>query len=199
MDKTKIVITGGPSGGKTTLIEALQKDLANKVSVVPEAASILYRGGFPRKPTPPGKIHAQRAIYFTQRELEDLVTDETKASAVVCDRGSLDSIAYWPNQDDADFFRSLGTNREKEFSRYHWVLHLDTADGETFDTTNPIRTESHNEAVLLNELITKAWQGHPRRVVIPHEADFLSKIGKAKSVIQKILSGASYDEVIASL
>jgi predicted ATPase len=199
MDKIKIVVTGGPSGGKTTLIEALQKDLHSQVSIVPEAASILYRGGFPRKPTAPGKIHAQRAIYLTQRELEQLVIDETKAEAVVCDRGSLDSIAYWPHQDADDFFKSLATSREKEMARYHWVLHLDTADGETFDTTNPIRTENHLEAVALNALIKQAWQGHPRRIVIPHQADFLSKIAKAKSVIQKIMSGASLEEVIASL
>lgn len=51
MQKVKIVVTGGPSGGKTTLIEALQKDLKGKVAVVPEAASILYRGGFPRRST----------------------------------------------------------------------------------------------------------------------------------------------------
>jgi predicted ATPase len=199
MDKIKIVVTGGPSGGKTTLVEALQKDLTGLVAVVPEAASILYRGGFPRKLTDSGRIHTQRAIYFTQRELEELVMGETKADAVVCDRGSLDSIAYWPQQDAADFFKSLSTDREREFARYQWVLHLDTADGEAFDTSNPIRTESHKEAVWLNEQITKAWAGHPRRIVIPHQADFLGKIGKAKAVIQKILSGASLEGVIASL
>lgn len=199
MNKIKIVVTGGPSGGKTTLIEALQKDMTNKVSVVPEAASILYRGGFPRRFSDAGKIHAQRAIYFTQRELEELIVGESKAFALVCDRGSLDSIAYWPGHSAADFFKSLNSSAAAEHARYNWVLHLDTADGESFDSTNPIRTENHDQALELNSLIKEAWKGHPCRVIIPHEADFLSKIGKAKAVIQKILAGASHSEVLASL
>jgi predicted ATPase len=192
--KTKIVITGGPSGGKTTLIEALQKDFTQKVSVVPEAASILYRGGFPRKPSPAGKKHAQRAICFTQRELEDLVSAENKAQLIVCDRGSLDSIAYWPADPD-DFFKSLQTSKELELKRYDWVIHLDTASMETFDTTNPIRTESHKEATELNTMIKEAWMGHPRRIIIPHEDQFLQKIIRAKKAIELIMAGQSFQMI----
>lgn len=198
MRKTKIVVTGGPSGGKTTLIEALQKDLKAKVAVVPEAASILYRGGFPRRATPQGKKHVQRAICFTQRELEDLIEGEAKSEIVVCDRGSLDGAAYWPTG-GREFFESIRTSREAELARYHWVIHLDTADQDSFDTTNPIRTESHKEALDLNEKIKEAWAGHPQRIVISHESDFLTKIAKAKAVVEKIMAGQSYQQVIASL
>lgn len=198
MQKVKIVVTGGPSGGKTTLIEALQKDLKGKVAVVPEAASILYRGGFPRRSTPVGRRHVQRAICYTQRELEDLVCDEAKANTIVCDRGSLDSVAYWPGE-GSEFFESFRTSKEAEIARYQWVIHLDTADHDSFDTSNPVRTESHQEAIELNEKIKSAWQGHPRRIVIPHEAEFLLKIAKAKSVIEKIMAGQSFEAVVASL
>ncbi|GIL18657.1 MAG: hypothetical protein BroJett040_24080 [Oligoflexia bacterium] len=198
MKKIKIVVTGGPSGGKTTLIEALQKDLVGTVSIVPEAASILYRGGFPRKSTVAGKSHAQRAICFVQRELEDLVTAENKVQAIVCDRGSLDSIAYWPG-DEADFFQSLTTTRELEMKRYDWVLHLDTADHNGFDISNPIRTESHKEALELNHMIKIAWQGHPQRIIIPHKDDFLEKIGKARKAIKLILAGTPYSEILNQL
>lgn len=198
MDKIKIVVTGGPSGGKTTLIEALQKDLMGKVSVVPEAASILYRGGFPRRASVAGKTHGQRAICYVQRELEDLIELENKGLALVCDRGSLDSIAYWPSSAD-DFFHSLQTTRELELSRYQWVIHLDTADHESFDTSNPVRTENHKEAVELNTLIKVAWNGHPRRVVIPHSADFIDKISKAKKVVNMILAGESYQDICLGL
>lgn len=198
MDRIKIAVTGGPSGGKTTLIEALQKDMGQSLAVVPEAASLLYRGGFPRKGTPSNRMHAQRAICFVQRELENLVCFESKNTLIVCDRGSLDSIAYWPG-DEAEFFINLGTTREHELARYQWVLHLDTADGQHFDTSNPVRTESHKEALELNEMIKVAWQGHPQRIIIPHAADFLEKIGKAKKAIQMILKGRSYIEIQTAL
>lgn len=198
MNKTVVAITGGPSGGKTTLIEALQKDLAGKVTVVPEAASILYRGGFPRKSTEVARRHTQRAIYATQKELETMIRSESKTSTLVCDRGSLDSIAYWPGH-ELEFFESLGSNRNLELARYDWVLHLDTAAVENFDTTNPFRPENHREALDLNEKIKVAWSGHPRRLIIPHQDEFLIKIAVAKKLIQKIMNGGSFDEVAALL
>lgn len=195
----KVAVTGGPSGGKTTLIEALQKDLKAKVSIIPEAASILYRGGFPRRSTPEARKHVQRAIYFVQKELEELIQGETKSPMIVCDRGSLDSSAYWPNDGGEDFYNSLKTSPASEIARYDWVIHLDTADHDSFDTTNPIRTESHKEALELNLKIKQAWQAHPQRIIIPHEAEFLLKIAKAKSVVEKILAGESFQKVYDSL
>jgi nicotinamide riboside kinase len=197
MAKIKIAVTGGPSGGKTTLIEALHKELKTRVSVVPEAASILYRGGFPRRQTNLGRIHGQRAIYLTQKELESLIEAESKADLIVCDRGSLDSIAYWPGS-ESEFLKSMNTTKGQELSRYNWVLHLDTADQDSFDADNPIRTESHKEALVLNEKIKQAWAGHPQLIVIPHEAHFLNKISRAKSLIEKILAGAIYSEISVS-
>lgn len=196
--KTKIVVTGGPSGGKTTLIEALQKDLGHHVSVVPEAASILYRGGFPRKSSAIGKRHAQRAICFTQRELEDLITFESKSNFIVCDRGSLDSIAYWPGNED-DFFLSLNTTKEKEINRYQWVIHLDTAAEDAFDTSNPIRTESHKEASELNMMIRSAWAGHPQRIIIGHNDDFFAKINQARQIIKEIIAGHTFKDILKTL
>jgi predicted ATPase len=191
---TKIVITGGPSGGKTTLIETLKKDLGNKITVVPEAASILYRGGFPRTTSDLNHFHGQRAICFIQRELEDLARAESRAEIIICDRGSLDSIAYWPGSAE-NFFTSLNTTLETELKRYQWVIHLDTASPDSFDTTNPIRTESFAEAMELNEKTKLAWQNHPQRIIIPHETEFLTKITRAKLVLEKIITGASYSEV----
>ena len=217
----KVAITGGPSGGKTTLIEALSKDFRGRVSVVSEAASILYKGGFPRRSHPLGKIHTQRAICFVQRELEDLVTAEAlhdlnpnsknlpKSSdlhssinksrhIIVCDRGSLDSIAYWPGDAD-DFFQSLGTSRIQEMARYDWVIHLDTADQDSFDTSNPVRLENYKEAIQLNEMIKEAWAGHSHRLVIGHSSEFIQKITKAKKAIEMILQGQDYKSVFKAL
>ena len=195
----KIVVTGGPSGGKTTLIEALQKDMAGILAVVPEAASILYRGGFPRKSSDLGRKHSQRAICYTQRELEDLIAVDSKMNVVVCDRGSLDSIAYWPHNDADEFFRSMDTTREAELKRYDWVLHLDTAESESFDATNPIRIESYREAVALNLKTKAAWEGHRQRIIIPHEDEFLLKILRAKNAIEMMMAGKPLDEIQKSL
>ena len=190
----KIAITGGPSGGKTTLIEALKKDLGQKCAIVPEAASILYRGGFPRYKVPQAQIHAQKAIYYTQKELEELVCDVSQKSLIVCDRGSLDSVAYWPDKTEP-FFETMGTTKEIELARYDWVLHLDTASLDFYDTSNPIRTETFQEAWELNTRIKKAWEGHPRRLIISHSEDFITKMASALSVIKSIMANKSPEEI----
>lgn len=195
MHPIRIVITGGPSGGKTTLIEALHKEIGAQVAIVPEAASILYRGGFPRLKTDQGLMHGQQAIYSVQRVLEDLVEKENKkAKMVICDRGSLDSVAYWPKS-ESHFFKALKTTRQKELRRYQWVIHLDTAARPFYDKTNPLRTESYPEAQILNEKVRKAWSGHSRRLIISQKEDFLSKMTLSLSVIRAILDGQTWDHI----
>ncbi len=189
-----MAITGGPSGGKTTLLETLKKEFGSQITVVPEAASILYGGGFPRKKSILGRIATQRAIYYTQRELETIAIGESANALLVFDRGSLDSIAYWPN-DEEDFFKNIHSNKKVELGRYDWVIHLDTASNENYDLSNPIRTETHTEALLLNEKIKMAWNGHQRRITIASDGDFLAKITKSIQVIKSIVKGKSFEDV----
>lgn len=190
----KIAITGGPSGGKTTLIEALKNELGTKCAVVPEAASILYRGGWPRHKDPQAIVHAQKAIYYTQKELEDLVCVMSQKKLIVCDRGSLDSVAYWPENEE-HFFKTFKSTKTEELARYDWVIHLDTASSDFYDTSNVIRTESFQEAWDLNDKIKIAWDGHPRRVIITHNEDFLSKMTTSLAVINAILAHKSAEEI----
>lgn len=192
----KIVITGGPSGGKTTLINAIQKELGPQCAIVPEAASILYKGGYPRSQNLKSREHTQKAIYYTQRELEAQIIQESKKSLIVCDRGSLDAIAYWPTKSDTNFFTAVGSTLEQELMRYDWVLHLDTAGPEFYDSTNPLRTEDYQEAARLNQAIKTAWDSHPKKIVISQNSDFLSKMMTSLSVIKAILAHGNTQEVL---
>ncbi len=190
----KIAITGGPSGGKTTLIEALKKEFGPVVKVVPEAASILYKGGFPRVKSYDGFFHAQKAIYFIQKEVEALRCKIYPAALIVCDRGSLDALAYWPDS-EAHFFDTMQTTRTQENARYDWVIHLDTATEPDYDSSNEIRIENFQEALSLNEKIKKGWEGHPQRIVITPDNDFFAKMRKAILVIEAILNKKAFAEI----
>ncbi|MFP5519542.1 MAG: ATP-binding protein [Bdellovibrionia bacterium] len=192
----KIAITGGPSGGKTTLIEALKKELGPQCAVVPEAASILYKGGYPRSRSVVALMHTQKAIYYTQRELEAQIISDYDQRLVVCDRGSLDAEAYWPKESELSFFEAVNSTRNQELARYDWVLHLDTASQDFYDTSNPIRLESYHEAMDLNERIKKAWNGHPKRIVIGQNSDFLSKMMTSLAVIRAIMAHGEVDQVL---
>lgn len=198
----KIALTGGPSGGKTTLAQAIQKEFASSVLIVPEAASIIFAGGWPRRKTVVGVQHQQKAIYFIQKELESLLWHENRDRLLVCDRGSLDGLAYWPGPGpETDFLHAVGTDIETEIARYQWVIHLDTAPASYYDLSNPLRNESFEEAWRLNEKIKKVWGRHPKRFVIDnHESGhFIEKLKRALLVIEKIIEGRTYDEILSAL
>ena len=68
----KIVLTGGPSAGKTSAVDIMHRSDSSRTVVVQEAASLLYRGGFPRSKENLHMICQQRAIFHVQRELENI-------------------------------------------------------------------------------------------------------------------------------
>lgn len=198
----KLVLTGGPSGGKTTVAQSLAREYSNQVLMVPEAASILFGGGWPRRKTPMGVTHQQKAIFYVQREVEELLAEEHPDKLLVCDRGSLDGLAYWPDRTrPMDYIKSVGTTVQTEVDRYDWVIHLDTAPEASYDTTNPLRNESHDEALRLNDRIREAWSSHPQRFIIgtARSGHFSDKLRRALFIVEEILSGTTYSEIVAKL
>ncbi len=189
----KIVLTGGPAAGKTSIVDIIHRSDLMQTIVVQEAASILYLGGFPRSVEHKPLMCQQRAIFYVQRELEELATIEDKGRTVVCDRGSLDGLAYWPETEET-FFEAIGSTMELEIARYSWVIHLDTASAEDYRTSE-IRREGNHEAMVMNDRVKDAWRMHPRRLIIPNSIDFLWKIDRSLSTIKMILEERSVDDI----
>jgi predicted ATPase len=170
-----VVLTGGPGAGKTAVLELVRRMLCPHVALLPESASIIFGGGFPRRDTLPARRAAQRAIVRVQQELERWVTQEEPVAVGLCDRGVLDGLAYWPGPPE-DFFAELGTTRERELARYAAVIHLRTPPAEAgYNHHNPLRIESPEEAALIDGRIEQVWRDHPRRFIIPNTRDFMEK------------------------
>ena len=179
----RIVLTGGPGAGKTAVLEMVRNSLCRHVRVLPEAASIVFGGGFPREDDLACRRAGQRAIYFVQRELE--VTGEAHAPAVLlCDRGTLDGLAYWPGPLE-EFWGSTHTTLAAELARYDLVVHLRTPRAsQGYNHQNPLRTESASAAAQIDDRIRDVWEQHPRRVVVEASGDFLDKATTALGVLR---------------
>jgi predicted ATPase len=119
----RVVLTGGPGAGKTAVLELIRQAFCIHVKVLPEAAGIVFGGGFPRGTHPELRRAAQRAIFHVQRELERQATVGNPV-VVLCDRGTIDGLAYWVGPDD--YWSSLGTTLEEQLARYDAVIHLRT-------------------------------------------------------------------------
>lgn len=185
--RRRLVLTGGPGAGKTAVLEALKHLLSTQVAVLPESAGIVFGGGFPRLNTLAGQRAAQRAIFFVQRELEN-IADESDIAAVLCDRGLVDAVAYWPGPDD--FWSSVGMTQAEALARYDVVIHLrvpDAAHG--YARLNPLRIESADEAAAVDQRILQAWSAHPHRHIVEATSDFLAKAASVLTIIQRELQG----------
>lgn len=176
-ERIRIVVTGGPGGGKSTAAELFRRELGERVVVVPESATLLFGGGFPRHPTPLAREAAQRAIFHVQRNLEDVQAAAYPERILLCDRGTIDGAAYWPEQ-HGDFFAAMGTSLEAELARYDGVIFLESAaaGGHSIEGGNPTRVETNPEAARLDVALRAVWQRHPRFVFIPNHRSFFAKL-----------------------
>ena len=179
-----VVVTGGPGAGKTAVLDVAQRIFCQHVVVLPESASILWTGGFPRRPTAYARECAQRAIVRVQQELERIAIGDHAAGIVLCDRGVLDGLGYWP-RDEASFFAELGLDRERELARYGAVIHLRPArEDHGYPHVPGPRVENAAEAAIVDEKIAAAWEGHPNRVFVDSDDDFVAKLARALELIR---------------
>ena len=178
----RVVLTGGPGAGKTAVLEIIKRSLCEHVVVLPEAAGIVFGGGFPRSSDAHVLRAAQRAIFFVQRELES-AAEAGNPAIVLCDRGTVDGAAYWPGPDT--LWSSVGIARMSELARYDAVIHLRPPSAEHgYERTNPLRIETPREAARVDERIALEWDGHPRVFVVEPTDEFVAKARLALDLVR---------------
>ncbi|HUK32893.1 MAG TPA: ATP-binding protein [Vicinamibacterales bacterium] len=191
----RVVLTGGPGGGKTAILELIGHLFCPHVKVLPEAAGVVFGGGFPRERLPELQRAAQRAIFYVQRELEASAGVGNPA-IVLCDRGTVDGVAYWPGSDS--LFDEVGTTLDQQMGRYDVVIHLRTPRHvEDYNVDNPLRIETAVEAAAADDRIFAAWSRHPRRVVIDATPDFFAKVRQTIDVLRGLLPACCEHHVVS--
>lgn len=185
----RIVLSGGPGGGKTTSADLFRREIGDGVVVVPEAATILFQGGFPRSYQPSARRHTQTAIFHVQRHLEDEYGALYPGRVLLCDRGTIDGAAYWPGP-EADYFTQVHTTFEEELTRYDAVIFFETAavGGSSIEGGNPIRNETLDQAVALDSKLRALWSRHPHFHLIPHQTSFFGKLSAGLETLQRIVT-----------
>jgi len=173
----RIVVTGGPGGGKTTAADLFRRELGDQVVLVPEAATMLFGGGFPRHRDGDAVRAAQIAIYHVQHGVEDVQAAHFPGRILLCDRGTIDGAAYWPGGVDG-FFAAVGSSLDAELRRYDAVIFFESAAvaGLAIDSGNPVRTENEAQAAALDGHLRAVWSRHPNFHFVPNDRSFFKKI-----------------------
>ena len=184
----RIVLTGGPGGGKTTAADLFRREIGDSVVIVPEAATMLFSGGFPRENHPASARAAQQAVYHVQRNLEDVQTARYPHRTLLCDRGTVDSAVYWPDGPEA-FFSELQTSLAAELARYDAVIFFESAAAGniSIEGGNPVRTESIDQALQLDHAMKNIWKQHQNFHFVPHQPSFFRKLQAGLQVLQSLV------------
>lgn len=195
-----IVVTGGPCGGKTTALDELAKLLREygyTVYLVNEAATELINDGI--KPFGENKIPLydfQSLIFDLQFHNEEIRRKAAeicpnKKVAILYDRGILDNRAYIPNEEFQKIIASRNICEAEIIARYDLVIHLVTAaiGKDEYYTTlnNTARTETKEEAIIMDKKTMEAWQNYPNLNIVSNDTLFDEKMEKVKNIIRAYL------------
>lgn len=195
---TKIVVTGGPCGGKSTAMTWIESNLSKqgyKVLFIPETASELILGGVAPW-TVNSNYEFQKALVSLQIQKERVFEmaahnmDDEKI-LIVADRGIADNKAYMTDEEFDRLCHELGGSEVSFRDTYDAVFHLVTAaqGAPKFYTlsNNQARTETPEQAIAMDQKVLSCWTGHPHLRVIDNSTDFNTKMKRLVNEITQFL------------
>jgi len=199
----KVVLTGGPCGGKTTgqtRLSTFFENLGWKVYRVPETANILLSGGVKFETmTEDAREKFQENLLKTMMQIEttffDLANSSSRNCLVICDRGVMDASAFITRDQWMKILERIGFEEDEiRDNRYNQVVHMVSAakGAENFYSleNHASRTEGLELARERDTACANAWVGHPIVDVVDNRADFDTKI---RYLIRKVADQLNID------
>ncbi len=198
-DVTRIVLTGGPCGGKTSALAHLKahfEALGVRIFRVSELATILIGGGADLGSLDmAGLLSFEQNLIQMQMAMEDLYCDLARRhdgpAIILCDRGTMDVSAYLPRHVWNVLLDSYGwTEVALRDQRYDAIIHLESAavGAPDYYTTanNEARLETPEQAAALDRAVQTAWIGHPHLRVIDSSTSFEDKMARTINAVASV-------------
>lgn len=159
MDTYKIVLTGGPCGGKTESIQFLSKKLVEldySVRMVGETANALLQLGY--MPNRNISTFDFQNLLFKIQFLKEYVS-EGMSEIILCDRGMFDGMVYIDNEGFQKILELNRLNKEKLVSTYDGVLYFRSIAHEYPDEFSKKRVyESPQVGMDRDECCFRIWE-----------------------------------------
>lgn len=195
---TKIVVTGGVCGGKTTALASIRtafSRLGYKVITVPEPATEFKTNGIL-----PWECASSEEYQWCQMMVQITTERAFERAArgmnddkilIVCDRGMLDNKHYMTAEEFQRVIADLGYTEAELRDSYDAVFHLVTAakGAEDYYTNdnNAARHETLEEAAAMDDGFIEAWAAHHHLRIIDNSTDFEGKMNRLIREISYVL------------
>ena len=184
----KVVITGKPDVGKTTITHIIKCEFAKEVVIGSDAIERMKAISIPNPKSLYSRKCYQRALYHMQVELENIMTDRHPDKLILCDHGTLDCLTLWPDSPES-FYKDVNSSLEKELARYDWVIQINGSSSKSdspLPTTPPLSSQDF-------------WCRHPQFLTVPAKKGFSFCYIEIAKIIKDILAGVPYEKIRAHL
>lgn len=182
----RIVLTGGPSAGKSSSLDIIKNYLISKdyfVYIVNESATELIKSGIGPNINGLNLLTFQRYILkyqlFKEKIVEEVAFDNNneKDIVIIYDRGVIDNKAYITENEFLDLLNEFNLNEKELINKYDLVIHLETgAKGKFYRTDNNCaRCESIEEAIKRDARTYEVWSKHNNLVKVKCYEEFVDK------------------------
>ncbi len=193
----KVVLTGIPSSGKTSVINSVVerfKERGYRVLVVPETATEYILSGIkPFGDDGVDPIFFQELVLKKQLNKEylyDLAANHLgkDKTIILYDRGTLDGYAYVDNDDMERVVKDCGETKRDLLLRYDCVLFLEGAAKFFTTENNKARYEKNaDESAALRKKLLNSYLGHDNLRIIQPREEMKDKQEEVINVISNML------------
>lgn len=196
---SKICLTGGPCGGKSSALVYVENQLLKlgyNVIIINEAATELKQNGMINTKYSDIDFATLIVKYQLHREIEaeNLARKSKEKYVILSDRSAIEPAVYVGYNVLSDILQTYNKNIITVRDSYDLVLHLTTTakGAEKYYTidNNETRTENIEEARKLDDKLLQLWKNHPNRVIINNfKEEFDYKLNRiAMAVIDNVKS-----------
>jgi thymidylate kinase len=193
----KIVITGGPCGGKSTVLKSIKEALEKaeyKTFIAQEMATRLFESGVEISEKGISLYQFQEQLLLRQIDEENFIKNLAETHnydnvVILCDRGIMDGQAYISEEDFDKILTNNGYTRHARDERYDVIIHLVTTayGAEKFYKNNKVRKDTIIEARILDDKIKEVWKPHHYVQIIDNSTCFQEKIDRTIKTIFSFL------------
>ena len=194
-----IVLSGGPSSGKSTSLSKLESELTEKLgmkvfTVTEGATELILSGMGPSKEMSLDEF--ERYVIQLQIQKENMVREiaskyyNPDKVVILYDRGILDCLAYCSKETFLRLIKEQGLSVADVNDRYDMVIHMVTAAKGTEDYStenNAARRETAEEAIAADNRILKANLNHPHVKIIDSDKDLGVKVQNVVETIFELI------------
>jgi len=198
-----VVLTGGPSSGKSSALALLRDRLSARgfqVLTVPENATHFLANSDGFQPEWAGtdhQVHMQRIFLDFQISQEEAFKafaklHPTKRAVLLLDCCTINSKVYVSDEQWAKVLKLTGQTEEALFARYDLIVHMVTCALEGHyewgpGSNNPGRYHTPHQAKEQDVRCLEVFGSHHQLRVVPHYPDFKDKIEKVAEFVNDAL------------